>query len=113
MEKQVCIWGPTLLPVIERGGTRYVVDLMRGHFRELASPYEALAFESERGRALAAAAGVRICRRCGSSFIAPGVVIGIRCIKCAELIEPALSDASVIELAQGDGQERAIIALKA
>jgi len=106
MEKQICVYSPTLLPIIEQSGTRYVVDLEMGHFRQLTSPYEGLSFESERGQELATAAGVRTCRRCETSFIAPGTGIGIRCVNCGELTEPALSNACMVELRGEDEQEQ-------
>ena len=44
MTREIWVYGPTLAPIIEQHGSRYLVDLKRGHFRGLTSPYEALPF---------------------------------------------------------------------
>ena len=107
------LWDDELIRHIEQHGVRCLVDLKTGHFRQLVSPYEALEFGSERGRELAAAAGVRTCHRCATSFIAAATSVDMRCVKCAEPINPVLSQPSVVEIAHEDGQDRTILEAKA
>ena len=68
METQTCVLKPWVHPLIEFHG-RYVVDLKRGHFRQLTGPYETIQFDSERGQELCAAAGVVICSACGLAML--------------------------------------------
>jgi len=73
MKTEVVQFEPWVVPVIEFHG-KYVVDMKRGHFRELSSPYDAIEFGSERGRELCAAAGVVVCRGCGMAVMVPTAV---------------------------------------
>lgn len=110
MAREICVYGPTVMPIIEQHGRGYLVDLTLARFRGLTSPYEALSFGSDSGRELAAAAGIRTCSICGTSFIAAGVRIGMRCVRCGDLIEKDLG--ALAEVRDEDGQERAIVVVE-
>ena len=49
--KRETVWMPATvaLPVVELLGTRYVIDLKLGYFRQVASPYESIPFNSYQG----------------------------------------------------------------
>lgn len=69
MKKQIGVFGPSLYPVVERNGARYVVDLKLGHFRGLSSPFHVISFSCSWGKNLAAAVGIRSRKECGINFI--------------------------------------------
>ena len=87
MKKQIWISGPSVHPIIERNGQRYVIDLKLGHFRELSSPYHVIPFSCSWGKELARSVGIWACEDCGESFMAAGVSIGLRCVRCGSLID--------------------------
>ena len=87
MRPEVVVLGPWLHPMIEVHGSKYVIDLKLGHFRELASPYEAIAFDSDRGRELCVAIGLVSCRQCGTTAITAENNIGLRCVKCGSMTD--------------------------
>ena len=84
---------------------RYVVDLKRGHFRELSSPYEAIEFGSVRGRELCAAAGVVRCNLCGMAIMVSAAVkpSQVSCVRCRAVA----GDAKQKEI--GNGSERSVL----
>ena len=88
MEARVVELEPWVLPVIDFHG-RYVVDLKRGHFRQLENPYEAIPFSSQRGRALCGATGIVTCQDCHTSFMIGVPSVSLRCMRCGSLIRGA------------------------
>ena len=108
MKRQIWISSPSVYPIIERADGTYVVDLRIGHFRELNSPYEVISFKCYRGRELAAAVGIHVCQDCGTSFMAPGVPIGIRCVRCGSLIDKTHKSDDVIKQ-EDDGVIQSVV----
>ncbi len=85
MGTEVVQFEPWVFPVIEFH-SRYVVDLKRGHFRQLANPYEAIAFDSPKERALCGATGIVMCQDCHTSVMIGVPSVGLRCIRCGCVI---------------------------
>ena len=88
MGTEVVQFEPWVFPVIEFH-SRYVVDLKRGHFRQLANPYEAIGFDSPKGRALCGATGIVMCQECNTSGMIGVPSVGLRCMLCGCVIRGA------------------------
>ena len=105
MQTENVLLEPWLSPVVEWPGRRYVVDLKLGHFRELASPYETVEFDSFQGRELGSAMGMVICDRCVTSFVAPKPTAVSHCAGCDEptgAVDPETVVCRLSELAGGE-----------
>ena len=85
MGTEVVQFEPWVFPVIEFHG-RYVVDLKRGHFRQLENPYEAIGFDSPKGRTLCGATGTVMCQDCHTSVMIELPSVGLRCMRCGGVI---------------------------
>ena len=86
MKQETYLLEPWVYPSIKSGDTDYVVDLNRGHFRRLSSPFEVVEFESEPGRSMCPAIGVITCSICKVSVMHHGVRLGLYCIRCGNRI---------------------------
>ena len=88
MEARVVQIEPWVFPVIAFHG-RFVVDLKRGHFRQLENPYEAVGFDSPQGRRLCGAIGIVTCQDCRTSAMIGVEGVGLRCMRCGSIIRGA------------------------
>ena len=106
MGTEVVQFEPWVFPVIEFHG-RYVVDLKHGYFRQLANPYEAIGFDSPKGRALCGATGIVMCQDCHTSVMIGVPSVGLRCMRCGCVIRggPEVRERNQISLATAMIQE--------
>ena len=86
MTEQTYVFEPWVCPMVRHGSTDYVVDLKRGHFRQLSSPFEVIEFESDRGQEMCAAVGVITCSCCKISVMFHAAPFGLYCIRCGTAI---------------------------
>ena len=77
MKQETYVFEPRVYPRIKSGDTDYVVDLKRGHFRRVSSPFEVIEFESEPGQMMCATVGVITCSICKTSVMHHGVLLGL------------------------------------
>ena len=86
MQEEAC---PVALPVVTHRGSRYMVDLRLGQFRELAWPIRVVDFESAEGRELRWNLGIVPCPCCRDGYVAFNSSSDdgrVRCRRCGHLV---------------------------
>jgi len=82
--------GPWVLPQVQYGPMRYLVDLRLSQFRAVDNPHNYIDFASEKGQLMCRQAGIVVCPQCGASAIVSPALDRekLRCVSCLELIVP-------------------------
>jgi len=83
-QKRDTFAGPWVLPMVQCGPTRYIVNLRLRQFRDIDAPYECVEFDSEQGRQMRGQCGIVVCPACGMSAIVSAASNSqeLRCMLC-------------------------------
>ena len=85
-EQQAC---PAALPTVTYKGSRYIIDLRLGQFRELSWPIRFVDFGSPEGRELRWEFGVVPCPFCRRAYVMVNEAepdVHVRCRRCGHVI---------------------------